>query len=58
MRADIKYKGGKYVLLNEGYLGHLKNTYPLTAYDMAIILTTLMQAAQSHNIFSFTKRKC
>lgn len=43
--VDIKYKGGKYVLLNEGALGHLKSTYPLTTYDAVIILTTLMQAA-------------
>ena len=43
--ADIEYKNGKYVLMHEGKLGQLKSTYPLTACDAIIIMTTLMQAA-------------
>ena len=42
--ADIEYKDGKYILVHEGKLGQLKNTYPLTACDAIIIMTTLMQA--------------
>lgn len=43
--ADIIYKNKRYILVNEGYLGILKNTYPITAYDAVIIMTTLMQAS-------------
>lgn len=43
--ADITYKNKRYILVNEGYLGILKNTYPITAYDAVIIMTTLMQAS-------------
>lgn len=41
--AEIVYKGKKYILVKEGILGCLKTTYPLSHYDVFILLSTLMQ---------------